>query len=351
MIDAYAASDRFRAFESTDLIGQKFSDIAGNYPRTLDPEYEAISNDVISSLFNYRTDMKPDATNFESWKEKFGPVENYGDTFNTYFRWNLSDVLTPLNSGGIYVHGYGNGTKNTTTPFEAPNVVVVTDGFCASTCTIFSELMRQLAGVEYIAMGGRSKEGITQAIGGIKGTNNYPWSYIQALAQYVIYENTTAEQQAEYLETELVDYNSSIPFQRLAPGTAANVNFRDGIRKGDESGTPLQFVYEPADCRIYYTKAMTVDASAIWKAAADSKWNGKNRCAAGSVGGGYPPVRRIRRQSAEDLAGVLERHVGIEARDVARVLRRRGVSPTDYPMDVFTDLRGMDLSRQGWMMP
>lgn len=344
MIDAFAATDRFRAFESTDLIGQRFSEIAGNYPRELTEENAAINNDVISSLFNYRTDMKPDATNFESWEEKFGPVENLGDTYNTNFRWNLSDVLTPINSGGIYVHGYGQGKKNDSSPFEASNVVVVTDGFCASTCTIFSELMRQLAGVQYISLGGRSREGITQAIGGIKGTNNYPWSYIQALAQYTIYDNTTAEQQEEYLKTELAKYNSTAPFDRLAPGTAANVNFRDGIRKGDESGTPLQFVYEPADCRIFYTPAMTVDASAIWKAAADSKWNGKNRCAAGSVGEGGYPGRRNRRQTNQNF-------VASEARASRQALRDRGVTPADYPFDVFTDLRGMDLSRHGWMMP
>lgn len=55
----------------------------------------------------------------------------------------MSDVLTPLNSGGIDISGYLNRSNITTQPFKAENIVVVTDGYCASTCTIFSELMRQ----------------------------------------------------------------------------------------------------------------------------------------------------------------------------------------------------------------
>lgn len=56
-------------------------------------------------------------------------------------------------------------------PFEAENIVVVYDGYCASTCTIFSEFMRQQAGVKTVALGGRPTKDIIQAVGGVKGTN------------------------------------------------------------------------------------------------------------------------------------------------------------------------------------
>jgi len=52
--------------------------------------------------------------------------------------------------------------------------------------------------------------------------------------------------------------------------TNAVVNARDGIRKGDESQTPLQFLYQPANCRIFYTPEMVVDETAIWKTVADT---------------------------------------------------------------------------------
>ncbi|KAK3045356.1 hypothetical protein LTS18_013971, partial [Coniosporium uncinatum] len=49
---------------------------------------------------------------------------------------------------------------------------------------------------------------------------------------------------------------------------------------------PEQFRYEAADCRIFYTAAMTLDATAIWSAVANSAWNtlsGKSKC----VWGGF----------------------------------------------------------------
>ena len=94
--------------------------------------------------------------------------------------------------------------------------------------------MRQQAGIKTIAMGGRSRHGISQAIGGVKGTNDFPWDYIQNLVQ-VAYAYATPEEQAYYNTIELGDYYSQLPFYRAAIGTAHNVNFRDGIRHGDAS--------------------------------------------------------------------------------------------------------------------
>ena len=72
---------------------------------------------------------------------------------------------------------------------------------------------------------------------------------------------------------------SEYPLNRALNNYA--VNFRDGIRQGDETQTPLQFVYEPADCRIYYTADMTTDVTVIWKTVYDSVWGGKSACVAG----------------------------------------------------------------------
>jgi len=67
--------------------------------------------------------------------------------------------------------------------------------------------------------------------------------------------------------------------------TDAVVNARDGIRKGDAGQTPLQFVYQPADCRIYYTPEMVIDETAVWKTVADTAFNGISHCVAGSYPG------------------------------------------------------------------
>jgi len=247
-----------------------------------------------------------------------------------------------LNSGGVYVHGYGPLKNYTQQPFAAEDVVVVTDGYCASTCTIFSELMRQRAGVKYISLGGRPREGITQAVGGVKGTNNFPWTYIQQLAQYTVNNLTASPEEAAKLNsTELGEYWSDVVFDRLAIGSSVNVNFRDGIRDGDETYTPLQFVYEPSDCRILYTKQMTVDATAIWKAAADSTWGGKSHCVAGDLGD-YSTGSKL-----------AKRELSVHDKVLSRSMHqwRRELREQDYPLDVFTNLREAKLGGDGIMWP
>lgn len=192
---------------------------------------------------------------------------------------NLSDPLITENSGGIYVSGYQNRSNITIPPFEAENIVVVYDGYCASTCTIFSELMRQQAGVQTIALGGRPTSDIIQAVGGVKGTNSYPWGYILDVVElpFELQQLNDAEYYAN--ETALGDY-STLPLLRA---TNYVVNSRDGIREGDEGQTPLHFVYEEADCRIYYTPEMVVDQEAVWKTVADTAFNGVNHCVAGGI--------------------------------------------------------------------
>lgn len=269
---------RFRAHETLDLIGQKFSYLADGFPR--DPEIvqdNYTMADIVSSVFNYRTDATEDYEPFTSWAEKYGPHENHGDNFTSTIRWNMSDPLNILNSGGIEISGYGNRSNFTEQPFESANIVILYDGYCASTCAIFSELMRQQGNVSTIALGGRPQYGAIQAVGGVKGFNNFNWAAIQQWV-YEAYENANPEEQAKYNESYHTNYDSYVPFNRAA--TDPNVNVRDGLRQGDETGTPLQFTYEPADCRIFYTAEMTLDATAIWKAASDSKWGDVSRCVA-----------------------------------------------------------------------
>lgn len=192
---------------------------------------------------------------------------------------NLSDPLILENSGGIFVSGYQNRSNITTSPFLAENIVVVYDGYCASTCTIFSEFMRQQAGVKTVALGGRPNTDMIQAVGGVKGTNSFPWGYI--LSSVEIPFQTQLVHDADYYanETALGDY-SDLPLLRA---TNYVVNARDGIRDGDKDQTPLHFVYEAADCRIYYTPEMVVDQEAVWKTVADTAWGGESHCVAGSL--------------------------------------------------------------------
>lgn len=73
---------------------------------------------------------------------------------------------------------------------------------------------------------------------------------------------------------------------RAAPGgefgVQASVNFRNNIRMGDNSVTPLHFVYEAADCRFFYTPEMYTDQTLVWDMAYQLAW-GNATCVAGST--------------------------------------------------------------------
>ena len=213
--------------------------------------------------------MKVDGTPFSSWDEKLGPQEVNGALYTTLVRYNLTDPYIP--EIGVAVSGYNQPPNVTLQQRFAPeNIVLLTDGYCASTCTIFAEFMKRQVGVKTIAMGGRSNKKPIQAIGGVKGTNNYGFSFIQQNVQWAIdYEPS--------LNTSILgtDYSDYLVFSR---STSNGVNVRDGLRRNDTSGIALQFIYEEADCRLYYTPEMTTDITSLWKTAADTQWGNKGKC-------------------------------------------------------------------------
>lgn len=77
---------------------------------------------------------------------------------------------------GIEITGYGNRT-NFTQPFAAEDLILMYDGYCASTCHLLSEFLRTQAGVRSVTFGGRpdldqdGKIPIIQNYGGTKGVS------------------------------------------------------------------------------------------------------------------------------------------------------------------------------------
>ncbi|KAF2865576.1 peptidase S41 family protein-like protein [Massariosphaeria phaeospora] len=285
-------ANRFRANEAVDLIGQSFSAYASQFPRV--PTTNTTLLQFQGSYFDYHNDMKPNPKPFESWQDKFGPVEANGDKYTKTARWNLSDVHITYSSGGINITGYGPLANVTGQPvFKPANIVILTDGYCASTCTIFAEFLTKQTDVKTIALGGRSNRDPIQAIGGVKGVNNYQFAYIQSLAQTAV-NIAPAEEKAKFSNSVLRQYYNTLPFSRA--GAAPGVNNRDGIMLGDKTGVALQFIYEEADCRLYYTPEMTVDATAIWKAAADASWGNDGQCVSSGYGDEKREVHEVTRE-------------------------------------------------------
>lgn len=162
-------------------------------------------------------------------------------------------------------------------------------------------------------------------------THSYPWSYILYSVEQPFRIHHYHDGEYYQDQTALGDY-SDLPLYRAtnwvsqtlrnflirevfeALSCAGNelehtlticplfqvTNSRDGLREGDEDQVPLQFYYEPADCRIYYTPAMSVDQTAAWKTVADAAWGGIDSCVAGSYSGearkrSEKPMHRVRR--------------------------------------------------------
>lgn len=69
------------------------------------------------------------------------------------------------------------------------------------------------------------------------------------------------------------------------------MNGRDSILEeefraaGGVGGTPSQFLYVPADCRLWYTAEMVEDVRAVWEKVGDVAWGGEARKGSCVVGG------------------------------------------------------------------
>lgn len=80
--------------------------------------------------------------------------------------------------------------------------------------------------------------------------------------------------------------DSSPEDRRADHNTDTSINVRDNIlRQNLHDGTPAQFIYEPANCRLFYTPAMMGNVTALWEAAAEAAWGGGS-CVAGNIGAG-----------------------------------------------------------------
>ena len=129
------------------------------------------------------------------------------------------------------------------------------------------------AGARTIVVGGRPETGPMQAAGGTRGARVYSADDVDDDFQFASQVNETA--------------NSTLPPRDLTfYVTYAGFNLRDQIRANDS--TPLQFSYEAADCRIYYTLANVYNVSQLWRDAAHATWDDTSLCVEGSTGYSTP---------------------------------------------------------------
>ncbi|CZT51805.1 uncharacterized protein RSE6_13005 [Rhynchosporium secalis] len=281
-------NSRFRERDTFLAIAEIYSANTANFnPATASPETIL----QYTSSYNYLNDLNLTNKPFVSFEDKFTGNVIDGVKYTDLMRFNLDNPLNTINDTygiGIDVTGYGS-RKNFAQPFAAENIVMLFDGYCASTCTTFAEFMRTQGGVKSIAMGGRPQPGKIQGVGGVKGsqTRTYKGIYDDALAAL----KTASKAQAAILK-RLTSY----PIDRALD---TGLNVRDNILPGNvKDGLPAQFVREEAECRLFYTQPMITDVTALWKAAAAAAFNGA-KCAAGSL-----PKRSVEVENSERRSAV-----------------------------------------------
>jgi hypothetical protein len=137
------------------------------------------------------------------------------------------------------------------------------------------EMMHHEAGVRVIAAGGLPTTGPMQAPSGSRGASDYDLEVLDAnigVAQQILQGQNSPEQNFLPNRTTAMDVYV----------TYADINLRDQVRRNET--IPLQFAYEAADCRIFYTPKTIYNYTALWQYAADAIWTNPSLCVSGSTG-------------------------------------------------------------------
>ena len=243
-------ADNLRLADSLVNIARIVGSIPNNFTARTPAQRAAINilsqSSVVSNLIPGGV-FTPAGANFNTVEQIIAPVSLKGDLFTAYQN-------TPLNQTDPQFNLTGTGTRSNppASVFAPENVVLLTDGTCGSTCTLFSYLMILQMNVKATVVGGRPQTGVMQSIAGVEGAQVFPLDEIANAAAAVI-ELAPAERKAELLAGETGLLADAYALQRLTVATSPGaVNGKNAFSATD-SQTPLQFLMQPANCRIFYT--------------------------------------------------------------------------------------------------
>jgi hypothetical protein len=273
----------YRAGELHNFTGRVASENIEQLRSTYPELVKAGVDGVVLNSFNYREPLTENNESFNYCEDFFGPQQNDRGDFTSLNRFNLTDISATT----VPILGYAN--DNTTQPqsFLPEDIVLLHDGTCASTCAIFSEFMTSQMSTYSVVVGGRPQTGPMQGVGGVKGSQVQGMFILSTIISAVLSAAPLPDQLAfitKFGTDMLTATNQAL--NRASLGGAllvkASINFRNNIRQGDESETPLQHIYQAADCKFFYTAGMYVDQTAVWDRAYDSTW-GSMECVEGST--------------------------------------------------------------------
>ncbi|KAI1993182.1 hypothetical protein LOZ53_002228, partial [Ophidiomyces ophidiicola] len=259
-----------RATEQINVIGRKvnklLSDSTTKNGKTATYERNSIFD--INSYVGNSNGQK-----FESWEAYFGPEINMFN-FTRLARWDLNNEIMSLKIGKLTVAGYGSRFKQAPQVFEAEDIILLTDGTCASTCAVLADLLKQQR-VRSIMAGGLPRQGLVQAVGGVKGSQVLTFQNVFRSAARVFELYLTPQEQQQLDDTDLGKIyrtGSYVLARTVGDGTGGRINYRNAIHPDDNDRIPRQFAYEPADCRIWHTPETILNPSRFWALLGSRVW-------------------------------------------------------------------------------
>ncbi|KAK4119830.1 hypothetical protein N657DRAFT_684142 [Parathielavia appendiculata] len=250
--------------------------------------------------------VRPDGKPWSSFKELYGPFldaaaghKRWGQhthpaIINTTSVLRFSTDLFPLPDGWQYRQLWN------TPPFRPEDIIIVSDGQCGSACALTVTMLTHAHGVLTVVLGGRPLRAPMQAVGQTRGGPSMSFMLMPDFNRSQVPEGLT-------LPPDKFTYRPPLRVGGSQGGDswAMTVTFNSVDLlpyKGNTSDlgqgeVPLQFRYEAANCRLFYTWDMARDITAIWKAVAGVAWGGK-KCAPGTTNadgmmGGVPTYSKV----------------------------------------------------------
>ena len=211
-----------------------------------------------------------------SWPEFFGPHEYNSDLFTTLQRENISNSTFDYSALDIDIYRVMY-PASLPQQFDPEDIIIVTNSLCISVCADFVEMMHHEAAVRTVIAHGSPKPGPMQTASGSRGAQLYTADLIDNDISAAKYLNTSTN---KLLPDRSVD--TLITF--------LGINLRDQMRQ-DQPDIPVQFLYNAADCRIFYTTETWLNYTSLWTCAVNAIFSNSALCVPNppAKGGTDPP--------------------------------------------------------------
>ncbi|KAK5625681.1 hypothetical protein RRF57_001397 [Xylaria bambusicola] len=266
----YSAT-RFRRHDASDLLARSGKDV--NYTAAgADPfDFQGAVNPAQDAGFSSVDDFLE------------GETQLGVNVTSLYANFNYT-LLSLLNIDNGPIRGFGGAPINKTQPYAPEDILIITDGICASTCTTFVNLMVNAGGVRALTFGGRPRFEPMQVMGGVRGAQSLAFADLDAeIAEAIARLNDNpsifSQEQIDLAQKVWPKGLNNLPL----PINGGGVNLRNAYQEGADH-LPLQFDYQASDCRLFYTAQNLVDPSSTWADAKAAIW-GDRGCVKNSTGG------------------------------------------------------------------